>query len=106
MTISTTGNNLPMFPKPGTVRLKGKKMEALRVACFLRDRGRCKQCARRVALTELDARWDMPVMHLAHIRSRGAGGEDQLFNVRVLCPECHIKEHNGGKPCPKKERSK
>lgn len=95
---------MPAFPKPGITRVKGKNMEALRVACFLRDRGRCKQCVRRLALTELDANWDLPVMHLAHIQGKRNHG-DILTNVRALCPECHALEHAGQKPVPAKERA-
>lgn len=96
-----TEEYIPRFPKPGIKRVRGQKMEALRVACFLRDRGRCKQCVRRLALTGLDANWDLPVMHLAHIQGKRNHG-DLLTNVRALCPECHALEHAGGKPVPTK----
>ena len=92
---------MPQFPKPGIVRLTGKKMEALRVACYLRDEGRCTKCGRRVALTELDAEWNMPVMHLAHIRNKRNHG-DVISNVRVRCPSCHLVEDHNKKSVPPK----
>ncbi len=30
-----------------------------------------------------------------HIKSRGAGGTDELENLRCLCAACHAKRHNG-----------
>jgi 5-methylcytosine-specific restriction endonuclease McrA len=30
-----------------------------------------------------------------HIRSRGAGGTDDMSNLRVLCVKCHDRRHNG-----------
>lgn len=92
--------------KTGTVRLKGRAMEALRFSCFERDKWRCQECGRWIAWGE---DWSnpqgRPVGEMAHIKSRGAGGSDTLDNVRTLCPKCHGDEHNaGGKPCPKRER--
>lgn len=35
------------------------------------------------------------VVHVHHIRSRGAGGGDEPENLISLCPECHAKAHAG-----------
>jgi 5-methylcytosine-specific restriction endonuclease McrA len=29
-----------------------------------------------------------------HIKSRGAGGDDELCNLRTLCVRCHDIRHN------------
>jgi 5-methylcytosine-specific restriction endonuclease McrA len=80
--------------KLGTIRLKGADLERVRRACFIRDGWRCQDCLRVIG-------WASG--HMAHIKSRGAGGSDVMDNVRTLCLECHSKEHNcGGKPLPRK----
>jgi 5-methylcytosine-specific restriction endonuclease McrA len=44
-------------------------------------------------------------MHMCHVVSRARGGTWDLDNLKAGCPECHIGWlHNGGKPCPPKER--
>lgn len=91
---------MTMFPKCVPVRLKGRDRTALRVAAYLRERGRCKKCG---CPTYLDADDASPVKaDLAHIKSLGAGGSDTLDNVENWCHRCHMCKHNGGKPCPPK----
>lgn len=34
-------------------------------------------------------------VHVHHIRSRGAGGNDEPANLIDLCPFCHDKVHRG-----------
>jgi len=83
--------------KLGRVRLRGKALEALRRACFERDRYRC-QCSPScgVAVT-----WESGDM--AHIVSRGAGGSDVLSNVVTMAHFHHLASHNcDGKPLPPK----
>jgi 5-methylcytosine-specific restriction endonuclease McrA len=89
----------------GTVRLDGQDLTELREACFRRDEMRCCSCGLRVNANLPD--WHPRRAHMAHIKSRGAGGSDILSNVRLLCAECHlVKEHaygpSGEKPCPPK----
>lgn len=80
--------------KTGTLRLRGKELEALRRAVFERDCWKCKECG-------VSCGW--VTGHLAHIQSRGAGGSDTESNTRLLCAKCHSREHNaGGKPVPAK----
>jgi hypothetical protein len=91
-------------PKPAKpVRLKGKAMEALRRECFERDGYRCQHlinlrgnmaiCAKTVVWER--GFWDSG--HMAHIKSRGAGGGDTLDNVVTKCAFCHIvREHSKG----------
>lgn len=83
-------------PRPG--RLAGADMEALRLACWERDKGQCQECG---CYTLWRPRWDgdMLAFDMAHIRNKRAHG-DHLSNVRVLCHRCHMLEHSGKKPVP------
>ena len=76
--------------KTGTIRLTGKDLSALRALCFTRDEFTCqnKRCGRKVL-------WHTG--HMAHHKARGAGGSDTLENIRVLCAECHMREHTEGR---------
>lgn len=97
---------MTMYPKNATIRLVGKELSALRIARFLKDDGRCRDCNE---IVWLDAPQGHPrKMDLAHVISRGAGGPDTLENTLTKCAKCHGKEHTEGrlgKPCPKKERT-
>jgi 5-methylcytosine-specific restriction endonuclease McrA len=80
--------------KLGRIRLKGGDLASLRRRVFVRDRWLCRECGRGCGWV---------TGHLAHIVSRGAGGSDTEANTRLLCAECHMKEHNcHGKPLPAK----
>ena len=79
--------------KTGRIRLRGKKLEALRRERFEKDRYRCQWdgCGKLVE-------WSGPnAGHLAHIQSRGAGGSDTLENTRTLCGFHHMYEHQHGR---------
>jgi len=71
--------------KLGRIRLKGKPLADLRRQCFTRDGWACVDCGVGVS-------WASG--HMAHIKSRGAGGSDVLENVRTKCAGCHDKEHH------------
>jgi 5-methylcytosine-specific restriction endonuclease McrA len=94
-------------PRPG--RLKGKAMKALRLACFERDGYRCQAEHSLFESWEFIVKCLRPVTwesgHLAHIGAKRRHG-DSLENVRTLCAECHLIEHqygkSGVKPCPSK----
>ena len=73
---------MTMFPKPGIVRVKGKDMQALRIACFLKYGGRCDECN---VITWLNAPDEHPrKADMAHIRGKRNHG-DSIDNVRNLC---------------------
>lgn len=91
------------FPKDQRVRLKGRHMEALRLSCYLRDGGKCCICGCDLSLTGEHPVW--PPMHMAHIKSRGAGGSDVIGNVRSLCPRDHLITEHNPKSVPPKERT-
>ena len=79
--------------KTGRLRLKGEALARLRRRVFTRDRWTCQVCGEVCGWTS---------GHLAHKVSRGAGGSDTEENTRLLCPTCHMKEHNcGGRPLQK-----
>jgi 5-methylcytosine-specific restriction endonuclease McrA len=77
----------------GTTRLSGRELENLRLSCLQRDKGKCQECGAKVS-DQLPA-WHPLKYHMAHIRSRGAGGADELTNIRTLCGDCHREEHAG-----------
>lgn len=79
----------------GIVRLSGKALEELRMVCWLRDNGRCQVC-RELVYFAARVDGDPLAYDMAHIKSRGAGGSDELNNVRCLCHQCHMKEHAKG----------
>lgn len=94
----------PRRGKPRPRRLAGEEQEALRLACFQRDGGRCVECGRRL-IYEPESPFQENGYHMAHIGNKRMWG-DNLENVRAKCSVCHLqKEHNaGGKPCPRKPR--
>jgi len=74
--------------KTGRIRLKGAAMEALRRARFALDGWKCVVCG-------CEIRWDgWNAGHLAHVKSRGAGGSDTIENTVTKCRICHHAEHN------------
>jgi hypothetical protein len=70
------------------IRLNGYEMKELRQNAFARSQGRCENSVD-------DKRTRCPVkiywmtFHLAHIVSRGRGGDDSLSNTLAACPGCH-----------------
>jgi len=79
----------------GIVRLSGSALEQLRNDCFDRDRGRCQVCHELLYFYPRYA--DDPWAYdMAHIVSRGAGGSDELSNVKSLCHKDHMLEHTKG----------
>jgi hypothetical protein len=90
------------FPKPKESQTFPANVDekiAIRKAVYLRDKGRCVICEKRVILE----RGFRNSMHLSHIKSKGSGADWSMVNLQVLCPECHLKSHNcDGKPVPKK----
>ena len=82
-------NPVPKPKKP--TRLKGKAMSALRWKVFMRAEGCCEVCGEEVP-------WDGPWWlkgDLAHIKSRGAGGDDSEENCRWECSG-HRRKHTMG----------
>ena len=81
--------------KTGTIRVDGRDMEALRRFVFVRDKWMCRECG---------AVCSWVTGHLAHIKSRGAGGSDTPDNTRLLCGDCHRHEHQHGRNHAEREQ--
>ena len=82
-------------PKQTPIRLKGAAYSKLKREVYQRDGGRCVDCRRWVPLTVNGMFVPYRCAHLAHIKSRGAGGEDTMDNVRILCHSCHVENMHG-----------
>lgn len=92
------------FEKPKTLRLRGKAYREFREQVFARAKGHCENCGIYVPLRSPCEGYSIfECGHVAHIRSRGAGGGDELSNVRWLCFKCHTLEHNKGRETWKKK---
>ena len=90
--------------RPG--RLKGEALERLRMECWCRDGGNCRNCGRPTYYNgPIEANG---TYHMAHIKAKRIG-LDIIQNVRTLCGQCHRKEHAYGKsmqkPVPPKEKA-
>lgn len=57
--------------------------EEQRLAVFIRDQGRCKDC---------NAKCDEADFHADHIKAHSRGGKTKLSNARLLCPTCNLKK--------------
>ena len=79
-------------PKQKQIRLNTKDWSALRKKVWQKQRGMCAKCGMWV---RLDGDTIFNTAHLAHIKSRGAGGDDVESNVRILCYRCHILNEHG-----------
>ena len=81
-----------MYPKKKPVRLKGKAYTEFRYKVFFRAGGICQDCKKWAGIKGPDV---FSIGHVAHIKSRGAGGGDTMDNVRWLCYQCHILKDHG-----------
>ena len=92
--------------KPRTGRLKEADLQALRAACWLRDKEACQRCG--VHVLYFAPHWYPNAFHMAHKRNKRMWG-DTLENVQTECGSCHRQYHAQGpsmqKPCPPKEQS-
>ena len=98
-------------PRPG--RLDADGMTKLRMQRFAMDGFQCQHevgSIRTWSGEVIPSRCLAPVTwltgHLAHIKSRGAGGHDTIENTYTCCAKHHIDFHrngpSGNKPCPPK----
>lgn len=86
--------NLKRLAKARAKRLEREQEQFLwqivRVACFNRDKGRCRVCDRRLKLHSRDP---FEVQNTHHLRYKSAGGSDAMTNLLSLCIRCHSAEH-------------
>jgi len=67
-------------PKPYKVRLVDAKKRKLRLLLYDIYDEHCPECGK----------WrDFNQMHIHHLKTRGAGGDDRLSNLSWICFECH-----------------
>ena len=77
------------FPKPVTIKLKGKEYTEFRKQVADRAKERCEGCG-CYAPRVIDGTFDQyRCGHVSHKKSKGAGGHDTLENVEWLCWKCH-----------------
>jgi 5-methylcytosine-specific restriction endonuclease McrA len=74
----------PWAPKPRTKPYgRGEPWETVRALVMARDGHRCLRC---------DRAGEFPPHHLTHV---GAGGENAVWNLVSLDPDCHRMEESG-----------
>ena len=75
-------------PAPKTKRLKLTKTKWDRLVdeLYKREHGHCEICKRWLFRNEANPH---------HVISKGAGGDDKLENLKLLCLECHNANHRG-----------
>jgi len=82
-------------PKHKRIKLSAVEWSKLRKQVWKEQHGRCAECKHWI---RLDGDTVFNTAHLAHIKSKGSGGDDSRENVRILCFRCHIlREHFGEK---------
>ena len=81
-----TKTNSMAYPKPERLKLSRKDWLDQKHKLYLREFGLCQGCGRWINLAE---------SHAHHIKTRGAGGGDELENLALLCWKCHRAVHDG-----------
>ena len=77
-------------PTPKRKKLPPTEYRKLREAAWKRAGGLCDVCQ---MYAPLDDYGNLIPGHLHHIKSRGAGGDDDISNAQWLCHICHGKHH-------------
>ena len=89
-----------MTPNPKTkpIRLTGAAYKEFRREVWLRAGGLCERCKEPAPRYNSNGEFDLHTCgHVSHIKSRGAGGQDILSNVRWYCWKCHLVDTHGPK---------
>ena len=73
-------------------KLSSAEWSKLRKQVWKEQHGRCAECGYWI---RLDGDTVFNTAHLAHIKSKGSGGDDSRENVRILCPFCHLQKEHG-----------
>ena len=79
-------------PKKKRIKLKGKAYTDFRKQVAERANFLCADCGRYFPLLVDGGFCQYGCGHVAHIKSKGAGGDDVLENVKWKCFWCHEKE--------------
>ena len=84
------------FPKKKRIKATPKEWKELRRQVFEREKGICQICGQYAPLHDMDGNYDpFTCGDACHIKSRGAGGDDVLDNLRWVHHTGHMKEHAG-----------
>lgn len=75
---------MPKAPKPLKKNSQAWKNRVLEL--FGRDGYTCQHCNKSLPYEQLAPH---------HIKTKGAGGSDDIWNLITLCAECHYKVHTG-----------
>ena len=73
-------------PKHKRIKLSKTKWEKLVDELYKRERGICQRCKQWIGREQANPH---------HIISKGAGGDDSLDNLMLLCFYCHEHKHRG-----------
>lgn len=79
-------------PKKKRKTLTKKQESELRVKVWAEQGGRCYDCGNWV---DLKGETIFNTAHLAHVKSKGAGGNDTEENRVIKCYRCHIEIEHG-----------
>ena len=77
------------IPKNKPLRLTGAALDNLYAEVKARDRYHCQHCFQ----------WTLNTPH--YIKTKGAGGADEMDNLILLCMKHHIMVHKALIECPK-----
>lgn len=78
--------------KPRRGELTKAEKEALRIAVYIRDRGKCQLRLHKQCSADRELPYDGELLfraHLVHLKSRGAGGKWTMDNMVIGCAACH-----------------
>lgn len=83
-------------PKKAPTRLQGQAYKEFREKVWNHYGGICQVCERWIQLYDQDGQMDnFTCAHVAHGKSRGAGGADEIKNASLKCPTCHLQLEHG-----------
>jgi hypothetical protein len=93
--VTIVEQNIRPDPKPKRIKLTGKKYTEFRRELCHQANSTCETCGEYAPLLwngVFDEYW---CGHVSHIRSRGAGGNDDFENCKWQCFDCHRAKHDG-----------
>lgn len=80
-------------PKPKRIKATEAEWQALRKKIWTKQKGLCLKCHKWIPLHGTSV---FDTAHLAHDKSKGAGGNDTEDNMKgIYCFNCHINIEHG-----------
>ena len=84
---NSKGDKMLGYPKaPKPLKKPSEAWTDRKLELFEREDYECQRCSKALPYEELCAH---------HIKTRGAGGHDELSNLLCCCQDCHNKIHMG-----------